>query len=172
MTTPKNDIKAIENRFANNLGNGQIVGETLLSLYEAAEKSRDTTIITRAILRANKKKDKHIVSLMRHIIACVWPGAKLSSKDNKLSLKISGIQANEEAMTGLKSAVASGLSARGSKFKETVGVVARVSAEKTPAELQAAFRKRTEKWAEDNGFTLAQLAGILTAKPADVTVNH
>lgn len=117
-----NDIKTTENAFVRNLGNGVKAAEYLGTLVEAVVASRDTTIITRVLQRADKAGDAHAVGSIKVVVRNVWPGAKLGKgkTDGTYTLKIAGVEADDDGLGRLKTAITEGLSIRGKKFRETI----------------------------------------------------
>ena len=117
-----NDIKTIEDRFVNSLGSGAGAASALLSMIEAVVVSRDATVLSRAILRAESKGDTSAASLVRFVVGEVWKGAKITrSKDKKsVSIKLKGIAACDETVGRLRDGVSRKLSLRHSTFRKVV----------------------------------------------------
>ena len=122
MTTKANDINTIETKFRANLGNGIKAGEYLRDMIKAVVSSRDTTIITRNMALVDKnKQDSGALTTIRTIVGQVYPGAKLTKqKDGQYKLKISGIEADNDALARLDTAVERGLSIRHATFRQVV----------------------------------------------------
>lgn len=117
-----NDIKKVEDRFVNSLGSGEGAARSLLEMIEAVSVSRDATVLSRAIIRAESKGDTSAASLVRFVVGEVWKGAKLTrSKDKKsISIKIKGVQACEDTIGRLRDGVDRKLSLRHSTFRKVV----------------------------------------------------
>lgn len=116
-----NDIMKTESKFYANLGNGQKAGEYLQDMVKSVTVSRDTTVIVKAIQRAEAKGDKAAASVVRFVFGQVFPSAKVTkSKAGDLSLKIKGIEHDDKALERLAEAVSKGLSIRHSTFRKTV----------------------------------------------------
>lgn len=115
----ENDIKKTETAFFGALGNGVKAAEHLQTLTLAVVSSRDTTILTRQMQRAeSEKNDTGASAAIRKVIAAVFVGAKIK-KDKKTggySVSIKGVQADADALKRLEQAVEKNLSIRHAAF--------------------------------------------------------
>jgi len=116
--TNTNNIMKIESEFYRSLGNGVkslgYIKDMILSVVD----SRDTTVLSRAILRAGNKGDNHADRALRLAISQVFEGAKMVKKPTGggISIKISGTTVSEAGIKRLKDAATSGLSIRSSAY--------------------------------------------------------
>lgn len=123
MTNQANDIFAVETKFYKSLGNGAAALEYAVEMVASVVKSRDTTVLTRAIDRAAGKGDDKAVASLKLIIRNVWPNAKAVKvkKTGITSIKIKGIEADEEALETCHALVADGASLRGTLLSKAFG---------------------------------------------------
>ena len=119
----ENDIKKTETAFFSSLGNGVAAVEHLQTLTLAVVSSRDTTILTRQMQRAEKEKnDTGASAAIRKVISAVYVGAKIK-KDKKTggySVSIKGLQADADALDRLNQAVEKKLSIRHATFGKLI----------------------------------------------------
>ena len=118
----QNDIMKIETSFFQSLGNGVKACNLLAQMVHSVVQSRDTTVLTRAINRAaTDKQDEQAARAIRMVAGQVWPKAKIGkAKDGTLSIKIKGIEADQEALARLDSAVERQLSIRHAAFRKAI----------------------------------------------------
>lgn len=120
-----NDILAVEKKFYSSLGDGAKAGVYLKDMVLSVVDSRDTTVLSRAIQRAeDNKADTQAVKAIRTVVSQVWPKAKVSRNNvtNRLSIIIKGIDADQDALARLKAATEceKPLSIRGTAFLKTI----------------------------------------------------
>jgi hypothetical protein len=110
----------LESKFYSSLGNGAAALQYAVEMINSVVASRDTTVLSKAITRAVKKGDDKAAQSVRFMVRQVWPGVK-SGKDKagQVSIKIKGIDHDEEAIQTLKSLVSEGASLRGTKLTKT-----------------------------------------------------
>ena len=167
MTTATNDIFAVEKKFYASLGNGIAAGEHLFNMIQSVVSSRDTTVLTRAISRAeNDKSDKLAGAAIRLVIGQVWPKAKIAkTKAGDLSIKIKGIDADVEAIARFKDAVERKLSIRNAAFRKAIKADAGETKEREPI----AVVKSGIKAAKKAHMTREQFIAMCEAVWNDVT---
>lgn len=168
MTTT-NDIMAIEGKFFASLGNGVAAGEHLFSMVESVVSSRDTTVLTKAIKRADiNKSDKLAGNVIRFVVSQVWPGAKMTkNKADDYSIKIKGIEADTAALSRFKSAIEHKLSIRHAAFRKHI----KPDTGETAAREPIAVVKSGIKAAKKNGMTREQYIAMCEAVWNDVTAD-
>lgn len=110
-----NDVMNIESKFYTSLGNGKAALAYAVDMVKSVADSRDTTVLTRAIKRAMSKGDDKAAGSLRFMIRHVWPGVKATKnkKTGDITIKISGIEHEPEAIETLDALVADGVSLRG-----------------------------------------------------------
>ena len=140
MTT-RNDIFAVEAKFYKALGNGAAALGYAVEMIESVVTSRDTTVLTRAMDRAASKGDDKATAALKLMVRNVWPGSKASKskKTGQTSIKISGVEADQDALAVCKALVADGVSLRGTLLSKAFG-----SGEEKPFDVEA-WAKRTVK---------------------------
>lgn len=141
MTKQANDIMSIESKFYKALGNGAAALGYAVEMIESVVASRDTTVLTRAMDRAASKGDDKAVASLKLMIRNVWPGSKAnkSKKTGQTTLKISGVEADPDAVAMCKALVSDGVSLRG-----TLLTKAFAPTEEKPFDVEA-WAKRTYK---------------------------
>lgn len=116
-----NDIDGVKAQFIRSLGNGVKAGEYLQQLILSVVKSRDTTILVKAITGALEKNDDQAARTIRMVAGQVWPKARVTTKPGKpVSIKISGITEDQEALNRLADATERGLSIRHQTYRNTI----------------------------------------------------
>lgn len=122
-----------EQRFYRALGNGEQAGLELCNMIRSVMSSRDTTVLVRAIRRAEDKKDQQAANVVRFVVRHIWPavldengatikaGAKVGKDKNGLPvIKISGVGHDDMAFARLEEAVERKLSIRHKAFRNAV----------------------------------------------------
>lgn len=117
-----NDIQAIETQFFRSLGDGTKAAVYLQQLVQAVVTSRDTSILVKAIDRAeNDKRDEQAGKVIRAVVRAIWPGAKMSKdKNGQPRITIKGIEADTTAIAALNGAVKDNLSFRHHTFLKRI----------------------------------------------------
>lgn len=141
MNERVNDVFSVEKKFYKSLGNGAAALSYAVEMIESVVTSRDTTVLTRAIDRAASKGDDKAVASLKLLIRNVWPGSKSnkSRKTGQTSIKISGVEADEYAISVCRALVADGVSLRGTLLSKAF-----IPAEEKPFDVEA-WAKRTVK---------------------------
>src|SRR6056297_252191 len=121
-TMSTNDIMNVESNFFRSLGNGVKAGEYLQAMILSVVQSRDTTVLVRAMDRArNAKNDEQAARTIALVVGQVWPKCKLGKDKNSIpTIKISGIDADPNALKRLKEATDKGLSIRHSTYRKVL----------------------------------------------------
>ena len=145
-----NDVNAVEKKFFSSLGNGVNAGAALFDLVQSVVSSRDTTILTRQIKRAEQeKKDAQAAGAIRLVTKAVFPGAKVAKdKNGQTTIKIKGVEADQEALARFQQAVEKKLSIRHAAFRKTVAP-SDTPAEKTDAEKVEQVKKYLKRQIDD-----------------------
>lgn len=120
--TQENDIAAIETKFFKALGSGTGATEHLATMIHSVVSSRDTTVLSRAINRAQSKGDTAAAGVVRFVVGEVWPGSKITmgKKKNMPTITIKGVEADKDALKRLDTAAEKKLSIRHATFRKTV----------------------------------------------------
>ena len=152
-TSTVNNIDTIGSSFFRNLGDGVKAASNLQEMVLSVVKSRDTTILSRAMYRAEKEKnDTNASGAIRVVVGEVYPDAKLhkNKETGEYKITIKGCEADTSALERLATVVEKGLSLRHATFRKTMkGDVAKpafdamdaankfVKSHKNPAEVAA-----------------------------------
>ena len=122
MTTV-NNIDQTASNFFRNLGDGVKAAANLQEMVLSVVKSRDTTILSRSMYRAEKEKnDTNASSAIRIVVGEVYPDAKLhkNKETGEYKITIKHCEADANALTRLATVVEKGLSLRHATFRKTM----------------------------------------------------
>lgn len=116
-----NNMQTVLDRFIKNLGSGVSCGTDLSVLMHDVANTRDTTVVARAIYRAEKKSDDQAASTVKLVTGQVFPGAKITKNEGKPpTIKIKGIEADTDALERIKGAAERKLSIRHATYRKAV----------------------------------------------------
>jgi len=122
-TTTVNNIETVSGNFFRNLGNGVKAASNLQDMVLSVVKSRDTTVLSKAMYRAEKEKnDTNASGAIRVVVGEVYPDAKLhkNKETGEYKITIKGCEADADALTRLATVVEKGLSLRHATFRKTM----------------------------------------------------
>lgn len=142
-----NDINGLETKFFSSLGDGVKAGAMLLAMMESVVTSRDTTVLTRAIQRAESVKgDQQAVGVVKLAIREVFPGANTTKdKNGQFTIKIKGVKHCDKGLKRLKDVVKEGWSIRGRNFRDGLATTAKPAPTFDPQKWATNFAKRHEQ---------------------------
>ena len=121
--TTVNNIETVSGNFFRNLGNGVKAASDLQEMVLSVVKSRDTTVLSKAMYRAEKEKnDTNASGAIRIVVGEVYPDAKLhkNKETGEYKITIKGCEADANALTRLATVVEKGLSLRHATFRKTM----------------------------------------------------
>jgi len=122
LSTP-NNIETVGVNFFRNLGDGVKAAANLQEMVLSVVKSRDTTVLSKAMYRAEKEKnDTNASGAIRIVVGEVYPDAKLhkNKETGEYKITIKGCEADTNALTRLATVVEKGLSLRHATFRKTM----------------------------------------------------
>jgi hypothetical protein len=155
-----NDIKALENKFVNNMGSGIAATSNLFELIRTTMNSEDGRPLASAIARLINKGDTQGATAVKAIVGAVFVGAKLKkAKDKKtLILDIDNVDVDNFAYSRFAAAVDRKLSLRSTLVKEVLN-------KKNPTKVElpksvAAYVKRMNKEGFSKGAIIAAIQAL------------
>lgn len=152
----KNNVKDFEDGFIRNLGNGKLAAQNLKGLFHSVAKSRDTTVLVRAIVRAKEKNDDGAVAAIKMVTGQLFPKATFKSPKGKApSIIIKGIEADMDALKRLDDAVEKNLSIRHAAFRKAIVVKAQ--------EEEKEFDPKAKAERVAKGLTKAQITALIAS---------